>query len=190
MKENQDAAPEVLARFRQEFASALLWVERIWGDESFKQYKRGTESNPKGHWVRSRYDLIYDVEMIGFGQYGPHLTRFWDDATPGEHTAVRKLLRNRLATVMMGDAFVASMLEGTWRHSAVANRYDPWLHSLEIIVRDFKRAINDGEMLDQTWRDNNNACQICKTPVPIEEAVLIGLGDKKSVVHQYCSRPR
>jgi hypothetical protein len=136
MEINQNADERTLKRLRAEFFGAITWVEKIWNNEAFKQYKMGTENTTLGHWVSSRYDLIYDVEMVGFGHFDNLLNKFWTSASEKQRDLLRLLIRNRLVSVMTQKSFVDSMLEGTWRRQAVNDRYNPWLNELEVITND------------------------------------------------------
>ena len=189
MEENQNADEGTLKRFRNEFNGALTWVERIWGSEAFKQYKMGTENTTLGHWVSSRYDLIYDVEMVGFGHFDNILTKFWESASKNQRDLFRLLLRNRLVAVMTRDSFVASLLEGTWRRQAVNDRYNPWLNSLEFITSDYNGALSEALELHNALI-NDNICLHCGLRVPEEEALLISLDGKQGISHIYCQHFR
>lgn len=185
MEENQNADEETLKRLRAEFYGALTWVELIWGSEAFKQYKMGTENTPLGHWVSSRYDLIYDVEMVGFGHFDNLLTKFWESASKNQRDLLRLLLRNRLVGVMTRDSFVASLLEGTWRRQAVSDRYNPWLNTLEIITSDYNEALSEATILHQALLDSN-VCIFCGLRVLDEEAILTPVKYEQKVSHIYC----
>jgi len=43
MKEYQNTDSQQLARFREEFNNSLIWIDRVFGDKAFKQYKIGDE---------------------------------------------------------------------------------------------------------------------------------------------------
>lgn len=74
MKANMDGfTAEKAKHYRLQFQTALSWVEMIFGNEAFRQFKTGNENNPVGRWTPRRYDLIYEVEMAGFAQFGDAL---------------------------------------------------------------------------------------------------------------------
>lgn len=188
MKEYRNADQKELSRFRSEFLNALSWVDKIFGDKAFKQYKIGDENKHEGHWVRNRYDLIYDVETVGFAQFDKQLSTFWESAGSYERDLLKRILLNRLVRVMSQDTFTASINEGTMRLTAVKSRFDPWLHSLESIAKDFEKSLNDSKTLLESRRAANNKCSNCGTLVPEEETMLVSVGGKNTIAHIYCNR--
>jgi len=186
MQEFQNATEQQLSRFRSEFTEAIMWVDRIFGDKAFKQYKVGDENKYEGHWVRNRYDLIYDVETVGFAQFDKPLSVFWERAGSYERDLLRRILSNRLVKVMSRDTFVASINEGTMRLTAVRSRFDPWLHTLEYITKDFENALDESKSLLASRLAANNICFHCGTRVPEEETILVSVGGKSGISHLYC----
>jgi len=73
--------------------------------------------------VRNRYDLIYDVEMVGFGEFNRQLNETWGHASSYEKDLFKRLMLNRLVSVMTTETFVASINEGTMRVSAVKSAF-------------------------------------------------------------------
>ncbi|HXY74225.1 MAG TPA: DUF262 domain-containing protein [Dehalococcoidales bacterium] len=173
--------------FKNSYNETLKWVDRIFGKEAFKQYKRGYEENPSGHWVRNRYDLVYDVETVGFAQFLPQLTAFWNSSDARDKNLFRLILRNRLVHVMAREDFIASMLEGTMKLSAVRSRFNPWLDAMRSSISDINKTLDQAELLNDTI-STNQMCIKCEIPVPIDEATLGSFDNKKGVIHLYCQR--
>ena len=188
MKEYQNASEQQLSSFRSEFIGAIVWVDRIFGDKAFKQYKMGDENKNEGHWVRNRYDLIYDVETVGFAHFERQLSAFWEPAGSYERDLLKRILLNRLVNVMCRDTFVASISEGTTRLTAVKSRSDPWLHTLEYVTKDFERALDESKSLLTSRLAANNICSYCGTRVPEEETTLFSVSGKSEISHIYCHR--
>ncbi|MBI4297672.1 MAG: hypothetical protein HY676_03995 [Chloroflexi bacterium] len=188
MKEYQNVSEQQLSRFRSEFREAIVWTDRIFGDKAFKQYKIGDENKNEGHWVRNRYDLIYDVGTVGFAQFERQLSAFWESAGSYERDLLKRMLLNRLVNVMSRDTFVASINEGTMRLTAVKSRFDPWLHTLEYVAKDFKRALDESKSLITSRLTVNNMCSYCGTRVPEEETTLFSVSGKSEIAHIYCHR--
>lgn len=188
MKEFQNANEQLLSRFRLEFTEAILWVERIFGDKAFKQYKMGDENNHEGHWVRNRYDLMYDVEAVGFAQYNKQLSIFWEAVGSYERDLLKRLLLNRLVNVMSRGTFVASINEGTMRLTAVHSRFDPWLSTLDYVTKDFEKALDASKSLLAARLSTNDLCHYCGTRVSEEETTLVSISGKDIISHIYCQR--
>lgn len=187
MAEYQAAPPSTLSAFESELISALDWVERVFGDKAFKQYKSGDEKKYEGHWVKFRYDLIADVELVCFAHFQSRLASMWAQADGHERDLFKRLLLNRLVGVMTRDTFVDSINEGTMRPAAVRARFDPWFHTLEYFTSDPNRTLAEANMLVDT-RLSNGRCPKCQTTVPEEEAVLHSIAGVNRVSHIYCSQ--
>ena len=190
MKWYQDADPQQIVQFRSEFIDALTWVEQLLGDKAFKQYKIGDENKHEGHWVRNRYDLIYDVEMVGFGEFNRQLTETWGHASSYEKDLFKRLMLNRLVSVMTTETFVASINEGTMRVSAVKARFDPWFHELDLLVKDFSDTLDEAKTLFEVRQQNQNICGYCRNHVSEEEAVLTNVNGIQNIAHIYCYKSK
>ena len=150
--------------YQQQFQTAIMSVERVFGNEVFRQFLMGNANNPAGQWGRRRYDLVYEVEMVGFAQFGDSLDRFWAAADSRERESLRLILRNRLAEVMTSEIFVDSINQGTTRVSAVNARFETWLSTLASITQDFRSAIQDGESIQQAL-SQSAICAMCPYPI-------------------------
>jgi len=172
-------------RYRQQFERATIWVERIFGNEVFRQFQVGNENNPTGQWGRRRYDLIYEVEMVGFAQFGDLLDKFWNTADLKKQQILQLIMRNKLATVMTSDRFIDSINQGTTRVSAVNGRYEAWLKTMESITQDFGNAIQQGSLIQQAL-SKSSICALCPYPVSPEDAVWVSVNADKKLAHRFC----
>jgi hypothetical protein len=188
IEEYRYADENILSIFRGEFINATTWVERIFGDKALKQYKIGDENKFEGHWVRNKYDLIYDVEMVGFAQFDKQLSAFWESTGSYEKDLFKIILINRLVNVMCRDTFVSSINEGTMRYSAVRSRFDPWLQTMEFLTKDIPKTLQESKSLIDTRISANNVCFYCNIRVPEEETIVIVTGGKPQISHTYCQK--
>lgn len=172
-------------QYRQQFEKAVIWVDRIFGNEVFRQFRMGNENNPAGQWGRRRYDLVYEVEMVGFAQFGDLLDRLWNNADSKEQHMLRLIIRNKLATVMTADRFVDSINQGTTRVSAVNARFEEWLKVLESITKDSSSAIQQGELIQQALSESS-ICALCPYPVSSEDVVWVTVNGEQKLAHRFC----
>jgi len=172
-------------RYRHQFETAVVWVERVFGNEVFRQFLMGNENNPAGQWGRRRYDLVYEVEMVGFAHFGDSLERFWAAANQKERETLQLIIRNRLATVMTSQLFIDSINQGTTRASAVNARFEMWLKALESITRDFRDAIRQAELIQEAL-DRSTVCALCPYPISPDDAVWVTVDGERKLAHRFC----
>ncbi len=172
-------------RYQQQFNNALLWVERIFGKECFRVFRIGNDHNPIGRWGQRRMDLIYEVEMVGFAQFGDVLNQIWESCDDKEKEYLCLLLRHKLISVMTNDSFVASINEGTTRPESIRARFEPWSRVLQSIVAEPNEAIVDGEMLSNSTTEVD-FCPRCTYPLTPDDAVWLSIGGETELVHRFC----
>lgn len=176
-------------RYQRQFGTAVLWAEIIFGNEVFRQFLMGKESNTAGQWGRRRYDLVYEVEMVGFAQFADSLDTFWAKASPQERQILRLVMRNRLATAMTSERFIDSINQGTTRVSAVNARFEAWLGALRSITQDFSGAIREGQLIEKAL-SRSDVCGECPYPISSDDAAWIEIDGKQKLVHRYCKLRR
>jgi hypothetical protein len=175
--------------YRQQFERAVTWVERIFGNEVFRQFQMGNDNNPAGQWGRRRYDLVYEVEMVGFAQFGEQLDQFWKTAAAKEQQMLPLITRNKLAAVMTSDKFIDSINQGTTRVSAVNARFEAWLKTMESITQDFRSAIQEGDLISRTLGESS-VCALCPYPLSSEDAVWVSVDADRKLAHRFCEQRR
>lgn len=185
MEENQSISKKNSELYRRQFASALKWTEIILGKEAFRQFRIGDQINHSGRWVARRYELVYEFETVGFAEFATLLENFWNEASIFDRDLVRLIIRNRLVHVMSTNRFVASMKEGTTRPTSVESRFEPWLQTLEEVTRDFEKTLDYARALHSALNESS-ICAWCPIQVMPDEAVLVSIGNKQRVAHQYC----
>lgn len=173
--------------YEQQFNLAIKWVDRIFGNEVFRQFIMGNQNNPAGQWGRRRYDLIYEIEMVGFAQFGDALEKFWNDAEVKEQQILKLILRNRLAEVMISENFLDSINQGTTRVSAVNARFEPWLNALRSICNNFQEAIEEGEYI-QNLMTKSSICAVCPYPVSADDAACLTVKQEERIAHRHCQK--
>ena len=177
--------PQDIERYRQQFERAIIWAERVFGNEAFRQFQMGNENNPAGQWGRRRYDLVYEVEMVGFAQFGEQLDKFWSTANVKDQQMILLIIRNKLAAVMTSDKFIDSINQGTTRPSAVNARHEAWSKTMESITQDFRSAVQQGDLIQQAL-DESGICALCPYPVSSEDAVWAPVSGSEKIVHRFC----
>lgn len=186
MEAGRHLAPEDGEQYRRQFQTAVAWVDRVFGTEVLRQFLMGNRDNPSGQWGRRRYDLVYEVEMAGFAQFGNALDEFWEHAGPADRELLRLVLRNRLAGVMTSERFVDSINQGTTRVSAVTARFETWLRTLAFITQDLRGAIQEGQRIREA-SGRSATCALCPYPVSSDDMVWMTVTGEQKPAHRFCA---
>lgn len=189
MFENLNPSPEEQRRFQRELEIAMKWVERIFSNQVFRIFRIGDELNPAGRWVQRRYDLLYEIQVVGFGHFREALDRVWDNLNPAEQENFRVLLRHRLVDTMTNSQFIDAINEGTTRPTNVALRFNLWNQALNSIVQNPDLAIQEGGAIQERF-GQNNICAECSNQLAFDDAVWANSPGDRRLVHRFCQIPR
>ncbi len=187
MESARDIPSQDAQRYSHQFEMAISWVSRIFGNEAFRHFQIGNSNHPAGQWGSRRYDLIYEVEMVGFAQLGDSLEKIWSSLKPLQQGLFRAIIRNRLIDVMTTERFLDSINQGTTRLEAVNARFEPWLQTLQNIVREPDNAIKDAELI-QKQISETSLCTLCPYPVAPDDAVWITANNEQKIAHRFCKK--
>ncbi len=176
---------DAAALFQQQFNTALVWVDRIFGKEAFRLFRIGSEYNPVGIWTSRRLELVYEVEMVGFAQFGEAIEKYWKSIDIQEQQLFRTIMRHKLLGVMTSQQFVASLSQGTTRPDAVAARFEPWNRTLQALALEPDEALVEADLLKEGLRETPS-CALCSYPVIPDDAVWARIDDKPRLVHRFC----
>jgi hypothetical protein len=184
MADHRDLGDGTESRFRDEFTNAIRWIDRIFGTESLRLFRMGNGDEPSGRWIRRRYDLVYEVEAVGFGSLGSKLNQIYDSIDYRDQRAFCTSMRSRLVTVMTKEQFVETLREGTTRPNVLRRRFELWLGPLHQAITDPDAFIRRGHELLECL--NNPVCTKCPQPVAVDDAVLKSTGTRLAIEHRYC----
>jgi len=191
LNDEMDSAREIpsqdIQKYRNQFETAISWVSRIFGNETFRQFQVGSANNPSGQWGSRKYDLIYEIEMVGFAQFGDSLEKIWNSLNPHQQELFRMTLRNRLIDAMTTDRFLDSINQGTTRPEAVNARFEPWLQALQTSVTNHLGLLKEGEEVERHLNETS-ICAICPYPVMSDDAVWVNTNNGKGIAHRYCKK--
>lgn len=190
MEANKHLSVVTQDKFEDEFKTALAWVDRVFGNVAFKQFKMGNAERHEshdGHWVNRRYDLVYEVEMVGFASVMKELNELWSTMTPDQQELFCNALRRSLAGVMVTDSFVISMSEGTKRQSSVNKRFEPWLQMMQHIIRQPWAAIDEERSLTEYMR-RNGRCIVCAQNLVRDDAAKTQIDGNVGYAHRICQK--
>ena len=188
MASNQHLEMFSLERCHREFDSALTWTQRIFAEEAFKKFQTGNPDNQSGRWINRRYDLIYEVETVGFGMYGDRLEEIWNDLEQQQKDFLRASLRSRLAEVMAQERFGDTLSDQTTAPRVVRTRFDMWTETLEAVMSNPQRAI-ERAMQAHRLLSASNICAICPQPINTpDDAVIVEREGDLRMAHRFCNR--
>ena len=185
MRENRYASGE---EFTREFEAAIRWVERVFGREAFRLFSIGTDNNTAGTWGRRRFDLIYELEMVGFAEFSNAFDRCWDNLDLDEREVFKTAIRRSLIDVMTNERFRDALRITTASHHALNVRFDGWLGALRELINDPDAAISDAKEVIEQLQDDI-FCSLCRGVMNRENSVwkLVDNADEPVLVHRYCA---
>lgn len=165
--------------------TALTWAERVFDKEAFRLFRPGDEGRPPGRWGSRRYDLVYELEMVGFAQYGPTFDVLWNAADRVERELLKLRLRSRLIDAMTNQRFADTMWAGTTRPEAIDTRMKLWTQALESVAQEGSEAIELAQEVHSHLR-RTSTCSICPHPMTPDDAVWVHDAGAKRLAHRYC----
>ena len=181
MIEHREASQEELKRFRQEFNASLTWTDRIFGPEGFRLFTIGATNSPAGRWQQRRYDLVYELEMVGFAHFMDQLNNIWNELN-GQDQMFKMAVRRRLISVMINPQFRATLNEGTTRQSSIDRRFTLWYQAIEDIINNPEANMKQSQALHNILV-RSNVCAVCPNQVSPDDAIL---GSNGNLMHRYC----
>lgn len=187
MEANQDLKTIDEKRCRQEFECALEWIDRIFGKEALKRFQIGDPNNPAGRWINRRYDLLYEVEAVGFALFANRLESVWAGFSQQERQLFQSALRGRLVDVMVNDQFWQTLGQNTTSPDTVHKRFELWNGALELVLRNPSGAIERTASLHRKL-SQSNVCVMCPQQVTPDDAVLVSVDGGEGVAHRFCRR--
>jgi hypothetical protein len=182
-------------QLRNAFKNAVTIIKSVFGDNAFKRYYNGNESNPNGYWEKSRFNAsLFDILMDSFARADKNLVFANLDA-----------IREALINLMTNDGeFVDAIEIGTSGERKVVRRFDKWRSTLNDILGESKkqpRCFSNKLKLELFEADPT--CKICNNRIQqvddasldhIEQYWLGGktIPENARLTHRYCnaSRPR
>lgn len=171
--------------YSRQFNQAITWADRVFGKEVFRLFQLGNANNPGGQWARRRYELVYEIEMVGFALFGDNLESIWNRTNPREKEALRLIIRNKIVAVMVSSGFTDSINQGTTRASAVNARFDKWLETVSSISNDPTTAIEEGKLIQDSL-SRSGICALCSYPMSADNATWFTKDKEPKLVHQFC----
>ncbi len=184
MEENRDADDALTREFRYEFESGLTWNERVFGNEVFRFFRMGSANRPPGRWSPRRYDLVYEVSMVGFAQLGNRLDEVWAGLSSSDQNHFRGELRHALVELMADEGWAGTISHSTTLPSVLNRRFDSWLQRLELTIDDPSLSIDRAERRRERLIGSPN-CLHCQQPLTSDDAIWSAISNG-NLVHYFC----
>jgi len=177
------------------FKNSISIIKSVLGDNAFKRYYKGTDSNPNGHWEPKKFNAsVFDILMYCFAREDKNKVYQNLDA-----------VREALIYLMTSDQeFIDSIELSTSSIQAVTKRFDKWRAALQGVI-----GIQNKEprcfslSLKKEMYDKESTCNICGQNIQLlDDAALdhidqYWMGGKTvpenaRLTHRFCnwSRPR
>jgi len=182
-------------QLRTAFKNAISIIKSLLGENSFKRYYKGNETNPNGYWEKSRFNTsLFDILMDSFARADKNLVYANLDA-----------IREALINLMTNDAeFIDAIEIGTSEERRVVKRFDKWRNELNKILHNQNKQQRCFSFnLKNSLFTENPTCLLCNNQIQsiddaavdhIEQYWLGGktIPENARLTHRFCnfSRPR
>jgi hypothetical protein len=180
-------------KLRKLFKKSVDLIETVFGENSFRRFIPGSETDPNGVWERRKINkALFDIVMYGFTDYEKHQIVPKSDA-----------IREELIWLMTHDqGFIDSIMFGTSDKSKVLTRFEKWLKNLrEIVGYPQKEPRAFSLELKAELHRSNPTCRICGQRIQVlddsevDHIDFYWRGGKTTpsnarLVHRYCNRQR
>jgi hypothetical protein len=185
MESNQQLREFPRKECLRSFEQAITWVERVFGTEAFRLFRRGESPDMTGRWAPRRMDLLLELEMVGFAEYGDELDQHWESLSRRDKELFRQALRNQLVTAMTDKRLTDAIWAGTTRPEALNARFEVWLRALSVVLNDVPGSIERAQ-IRQDLAAQHAPCLTCGAVVPVDDAVLDSA--RAGLTHRACRR--
>ena len=174
-------------KFVAEFNLATKWLERVFEKDVFFPFRIGDADNPPGRWVRRRLDTLYEVEMVGFAEFGGSLDRIWSNFDIDQRDLFQVTLRRRFVDVMTDSRFLLTLSEGTTRPEVLRTRFGMWNQAIETVLRDPGFAMDEFSEVLSKLRESS-ICAACPQQMTPDDAVWSQRPGTRFLAHRYCAQ--
>ena len=136
--------------------------------------------------VRFIYDeLIYEVKMVGFAQFGDALNEFSDSLVAQQRQMFYLALRRELIKVMLRGEFRYTLLESTTSPFSVHRRHDMWGSAIQDIVRNPEIPLKETTSIHHRLSESS-ICSVCPSQLTADDAVWVSINGDRKLVHRFC----
>lgn len=189
IEENQNASPETISEYRNEFTNALNWTSVIFGEKAFKIFKIGNENNPTGYWEKRHVPAIYDLEMMSFSAFNENLENIYSDLSEEDRDNFIIGIRKKLIELMVNPIFLETTGKGVTERFNVNRRFDLWLGTLKGALENPREIIEEVSKVINMLRESN-VCSLCPFKIDeVEDATIVDIGGER-VAHLFCKQRR
>ena len=186
MRDHRELSDENAAKCDDELKTAIKWTRKIFDKDAFCRFEMGTSADPAGRWVRSRKDLLFDVQMVSFAEHGRALDTVWSNTSLYDQDFLKSAVRRSAIEVMLDPSFQSLLDKDTTRASSVHGRFEKWNASISRIIKDPVQAISQTQEIHGRL-SNSNLCSMCPSQLRLEDARWDNNG---RFAHRYCRRYR
>ncbi len=189
IEENQNASPETISEYHNEFKNALKWTSVIFGEKAFKIFKIGNEYNPKGYWGKKLVPAIHDLEMMNFSEFNENLENIYSVLSEEDRDNFIICIRKKLVEIMVDPIFLETTGSGVTERFNVNSRFELWFRTLRGALENHREIIEEGSKVINMLREST-MCSLCRFRIDeVEDATIVDIGGEK-VAHLFCKQRR
>lgn len=177
--------------FESAFKHAVAMSYSVFGDNAFRKFTSGTQSNPSGNWERQLNRPLFDVVMWSF-------TRFDKNQVMGKIDAIRESLIELLTS---DSVFVDSITAAVGDKTKTHYRFNAWHARLETIMSQKAESRTFDASLRRQLFGKSPVCAICNQTIhhlddaQVDHIKPFSLGggtteDNAQLTHRYCNQKK
>ncbi len=175
------------------FKNSVLIIKSVLGNNAFKRYYKGSDSDPNGHWEPKKFNTsLYDILMYSF-------------AKEDKNRVFQNLdsVQEALIYLMTSDQeFIDSIELSTSSVQAVTKRFDKWRLALqEVIGVQHKEPRCFSHALKSKMFTTDSTCQICGQRIQLVDDAALDhieqywrggktIPENARLTHRYCNWSR
>ncbi len=175
---------------KQLFKNAIQITRLVFGEHSFRKFRKGTDEDPNGIWEQKVNKALYDVVMFGFSNYTKH-----------EIVPIADSVREELIWLMTQDQeFDEAITIGTNDFRRVFVRFQKWSDSLLKLVgtKPVGPRAFSSDLKKQLWK-TDPTCKVCQQEILTEDDAEVHhfeqywrggktIPANARLTHRYCNR--
>ncbi|MES2766165.1 MAG: DUF262 domain-containing protein [Bacteroidota bacterium] len=193
LRDHQNMVESKKQEYVERFKKCVELVRIVFGENAFRRFLGGDESNHNGKWVTSRVNMgIFDIQMCGFVNY-----------TKSQIVPKADEIRERLLDLMTNNQeFINTIENKTNDTSVLKRRFEIWFKELEAIVGTSSSGTRVFKVADKrALYSADPTCKICNQQIliiedsEVDHITPFSKGGKTDllnaqITHRYCNRAK
>lgn len=191
LRDNRNMSEEKQAEYRDRFKKCVDLVYTVFGENAFRRFTPGNNSEVNGKWSTSRINMsLFDIQLCGFANYEKHQIIPKSD-----------IIKESLVQLMCNNKeFIDAIETGTSDKARLQRRFKIWLETLgKIVGEDNSTKRLFPYSTKKKLFETDPTCRLCGQQIliiddaEVDHTVPFSVGGETEVsnaqiTHRYCNR--